>query len=178
VHGAVSGGGDELRPVPAGVGDIFAAGYGEVGNDVPVLFATSQAARVDGGWEATGHKIFGSMSPLWTWLGIHVMDTSDPAAPQVIDAFVHRDSPRYHIEETWDTLGMRATMSNDTIFDRTLVPDQQVVAICPAGFAGAGSFHVALFAWACSAPATCTSASPSGSTTRRSPGCTSARRWR
>jgi alkylation response protein AidB-like acyl-CoA dehydrogenase len=129
-------------------GDIFAAGHGEVGNDVPVLFATSQAERVRGGWEVTGHKIFGSLSPVWTWLGIHAMDSSDPAAPQVIHGFVHRDSPRYRIEETWDTLGMRATMSNDTIFEKTFVPDEQVVVICPAGFAGAGPFHVALFAWA------------------------------
>ncbi|HYZ99576.1 MAG TPA: acyl-CoA dehydrogenase family protein [Acidimicrobiales bacterium] len=132
----------------AAEGDIFAAGHGEVGNDVPLLFATSQAERVDGGWEITGHKIFGSLSPVWTWLGIHAMDTSDPDAPQVIHAFVHRDSPRYHIKETWDTLGMRATMSNDTIFDKAFVPDEQVVVTCPAGFAGAGPFHVALFAWA------------------------------
>ena len=35
-----------------------------------------------GGWEITGHKIFGSLSPVWTYLGVHAMDTSDPANPQ------------------------------------------------------------------------------------------------
>ena len=76
------------------------------------------------------------------------MDVSDPANPQVVHAFLHRDAPNYRIEETWDTLGMRATMSNDTILDRTFVPDEATTIVSPAGFAGAGLFHVALFAWA------------------------------
>jgi alkylation response protein AidB-like acyl-CoA dehydrogenase len=129
-------------------GDILAAGHGEAGNDVPVLLSSAQAVRVDGGWEITGHKIFGSLSPVWDYLGVHAMDTTDAAAPQVVHAFLHRSSPHYRIDETWDALGMRATASNDTILDRTFIADDQVVLVCPAGFAGAGPFHGALFAWA------------------------------
>ena len=132
----------------AAEGHIFAAGHGESGNDIPVLLSSSSAERVDGGWEFTGHKIFGSLSPVWTYLGIHGMDTSDPANPQVVHGFLHRDAPGYRIEETWDTLGMRATTSNDTILDRAFVPDEAIIMVCPAGFAGAGMYHVALFAWA------------------------------
>jgi alkylation response protein AidB-like acyl-CoA dehydrogenase len=132
----------------AAEGHVFAAGHGEAGNDIPVLLSSTKAERVDGGWEFTGHKIFGSLSPVWTYLGIHGMDTSDPSAPKVVHAFLHRDTPRYRIEETWDVLGMRATMSNDTILDRTFVPDEATILVCPAGFAGAGMFQVALFAWA------------------------------
>ena len=129
-------------------GHVFAAGHGESGNDVPVLLSSSSAVRVDGGWEITGHKIFGSLSPVWTYLGVHAMDTSDPENPKVVHAFVDRNSPNYRIDETWDTLGMRATTSNDTILERTFVPDEATILVCPAGFAGAGLFHVALFAWA------------------------------
>ena len=129
-------------------GDIFAAGHGEAGNDVPVMLSSSQAVRVEGGWELTGHKIFGSLSPVWDYLGVHAMDTSDPANPQVVHGYLHRSSPHYRIDETWDTLGMRATASNDTILDRTFIPDSQIALVCPAGFAGAGPFHLALFAWA------------------------------
>ena len=132
----------------AAEGHVFAAGHGEAGNDIPVFLSSSKAERVDGGWEITGHKIFGSLSPVWTYLGVHAMDTSDPASPQIVHAFIHRDSPNYRIEETWDTLGMRATTSNDTILERTFVPDEATALVCPAGFAGAGPFHVALFAWA------------------------------
>ena len=129
-------------------GAVFAAGHGEAGNDLPVLLSSSTAQRVDGGWEFTGHKIFGSLSPVWSFLGVHAMDTSDPANPQIVHAFLNRDASNYRIEETWDTLGMRATMSNDTILDRTFIPDEAVILVCPAGFAGAGMFQVALFAWA------------------------------
>jgi alkylation response protein AidB-like acyl-CoA dehydrogenase len=132
----------------AAAGDVLAAGHGESGNDVPLLLSSAQAARADGGWEITGHKIFGSLSPVWDYLGVHAMDASDPLNPQVVHGFLHRSSPRYRIDETWDALGMRATASNDTILDRTFIPDDQVALVCSAGFAGAGSFHVALFAWA------------------------------
>ena len=132
----------------AAEGHVLAAGHGEAGNDLPLLLSSSSAARVDGGWEITGHKIFGSLSPVWSYLGVHAMDASDPANPQIVHAFVHRDSPRYRIEETWDTLGMRATQSHDTILDRTFVPDAATVKVCPAGFAGADMYQVALFAWA------------------------------
>jgi len=52
----------------AAEGEIFAAGHAEAGNDVPVMLSTSNAERVDGGWEISGHKIFGSLSPVWTYL--------------------------------------------------------------------------------------------------------------
>jgi alkylation response protein AidB-like acyl-CoA dehydrogenase len=131
----------------AAEGHVLAAGHGEAGNDLPLLLSSSSAERVDGGWEITGHKIFGSLSPVWTFLGVHGMDASDPVNPQIVHAFVHRDSPRYRIDETWDTLGMRATQSHDTILDRTFVPDAATIKVCPAGFAGADMYQVALFAW-------------------------------
>lgn len=129
-------------------GAIFAAGHGEAGNDIPVMLSSSNAARVAGGWEISGHKIFGSLSPVWTHLGVHAMDTSDAANPKVVHGFVRRDNPGCRIEETWDTLGMRATTSHDTILDRVFVPDEAIMLVCPAGFAGAGMFQVAMFAWA------------------------------
>lgn len=140
-------GGDWILAAAAD-GQVLAAGHGETGNDVPVLLSSAKAERVDGGWEITAHKIFGSLTPVWTYLGVHAMDTSDPATPQIVHGFLHRDAPRYHIEETWDVLGMRATASHDTILDRAFIPDEHVAMVCPAGFAGAGPFHVALFAWA------------------------------
>jgi alkylation response protein AidB-like acyl-CoA dehydrogenase len=76
------------------------------------------------------------------------MDTSDPANPIVVHGFLPRDAAGYRIEDTWDVLGMRATASNDTVLERAIVPDDAVTLTCAAGFAGAGLYHVALFAWA------------------------------
>jgi alkylation response protein AidB-like acyl-CoA dehydrogenase len=128
-------------------GKIFAAGHGEVGNDLPLFLSSSSAKRVDGGWEITGHKIFGSLSPVWDYLGFHAMDTSDPNAPRIVHAFLPRDTPGYRIEDTWDTLGMRATASQDTVLDGVFVPDEYTPLVCPPGFAGAGLFQLGIFAW-------------------------------
>ena len=129
-------------------GEIFAALHGEAGNDVPVLLSSSSAERVDGGWSITGHKIFGSLTPVWTYGGFHAMDTSHPDGPMIVHGFLPRDSRGLEIVDTWDTLGMRATQSQDTLLDAVFCPDELVSLVCPAGFAGAGLFHVALFAWA------------------------------
>jgi alkylation response protein AidB-like acyl-CoA dehydrogenase len=132
----------------AASGDVFAAGHGETGNDVPLFLSSAQARRGDGGWVISGHKIFGSLSPVWTFLGVHAMDTSDPSDPKVVHAFVPRDAAGLRIEETWDVLGMRATQSQDTILENVFVPDEYVPLVCPAGLKGAGLFHLGIFAWA------------------------------
>jgi alkylation response protein AidB-like acyl-CoA dehydrogenase len=132
----------------AAEGDVFCALHGEAGNDLPLLLSSSSAERVDGGWSITGHKIFGSLSPVWTYGGFHAMDTSNPDAPQIVHGFLPRSSDGYQIIDTWDTLGMRATQSQDTILDGAFVPDELCPVVCPVGFAGAGPFHLSIFAWA------------------------------
>ena len=129
-------------------GAVFAAGHAESGNDVPVLLSTTRAEKVDGGYRFTGRKAFGSLTPVWTYLGIHGMDTSNPAAPRIVHAFMPRDTPGYAIKETWDTLGMRATRSDDTILDGAFVPDRYIQRVVPAGAAGIDGFVLGIFAWA------------------------------
>ena len=129
-------------------GEVFAAGHGEAGNDLPVLLLTARAERADGGYKFHAHKIFGSLTPVWTRLGLHALDTSDPENPKVVHAFLPRDTSGYHVEETWDTLGMRATRSDDTVIEGAFIPDSYVARVVPAGFAGADAFVLGIFAWA------------------------------
>ncbi|MGH7448835.1 MAG: acyl-CoA dehydrogenase family protein [Longimicrobiales bacterium] len=129
-------------------GAVFAAGHAESGNDIPVLLSTTRAERVEGGYRFTGRKSFGSLTPVWTYLGIHGMDVSDPAAPKIVHAFLPRDTPGYTIKETWDTMGMRATRSDDTLLEGTFVPDRYVARVVPAGAAGIDAFVLGVFAWA------------------------------
>ncbi len=129
-------------------GEVMCALHGEAGNEVPLLLAVATAERVDGGWRISGHKIFGSLTPVWTLGGFHAMDSSDPANPQIVHGFVPRQTEGVEIVETWDTLGMRATQSQDTVLQKAFVPDELVAVVCPAGFAGAGPFHLSIFAWA------------------------------
>ncbi len=129
-------------------GAVFAAGHAESGNDIPVLLSTTKAERVEGGYRFTGQKSFGSLSPVWTYLGLHGLDTSDPKAPKVVHAFMPRDTKGYTIKETWDVMGMRATRSDDTILDGAFVPDKYIGRIVPAGAAGVDGFVLGVFAWA------------------------------
>jgi alkylation response protein AidB-like acyl-CoA dehydrogenase len=132
----------------AASGEVFAAGHGEAGNDFPVMLSTARAERADGGYRFYGHKIFGSLTPVWTRLGIHAMDTSDPAQPRIVHAFLPRDTEDYRIVPTWDVLGMRATRSDDTILEGAFVPDRYIPRVVPAGLAGADMFVLGIFAWA------------------------------
>jgi alkylation response protein AidB-like acyl-CoA dehydrogenase len=132
----------------AAAGEVFAAGHAETGNDIPVLLSTTKAERVSGGYRFTGRKSFGSLTPVWTRLGIHGMDTSDPSSPKIVHAFVPRGTPGVSIRETWDVLGMRATRSDDTILEEVVVPDKYVARVLPAGAAGMDHFVLGIFAWA------------------------------
>ena len=123
-------------------GEVFAAGHAESGNDLPLFLSTSTATRVDGGYKISGHKMFGSLTPVWTRLGLHAM-TADG---KIVHAFMPRDSKGYEIKETWDTLGMRATRSDDTILKDVFVPDRYIARILPAGTAD--QFVLSVFAWA------------------------------
>lgn len=129
-------------------GKVFAAGHSESGNDLPLLLSTTNAEKVDGGYRFTGHKNFGSLSPVWAYLGIHAMDTSDPSAPKIVHAFMPRDTQGYQIKEVWDTMGMRATQSQDTVLEGAFVPDKYIARVVPAGAAGIDMFVLGIFAWA------------------------------
>jgi len=128
-------------------GHVFAAAHGEAGNDVGLFGSTAEATRVDGGWLLTGRKIFSSLSPVWTYLGFHATDVTDPAQPAVLHGFLPRDAAGYRIEETWDALGMRGTASHDTVLESAFVPEELVPVVSLPGAAGADLFHVSLFAW-------------------------------
>jgi alkylation response protein AidB-like acyl-CoA dehydrogenase len=132
----------------AASGEVYAAGHAEPGNDFPVLLSTSRAERADGGYRLFGHKSFGSLTPVWTFLGVHALDNSDPQSPKVVHAFLPRGADGYTIKHTWDTLGMRATSSDDTILDGAFVPDRYVARVVPAGASGVDPFVLAIFAWA------------------------------
>jgi alkylation response protein AidB-like acyl-CoA dehydrogenase len=133
----------------AGKGEVFAAGHAESGNDHPSLYSTTKAEKVDGGYVFTGRKSFGSLSPVWTYLGLHGQDNSDPENPKVVHAFMPRNTENYEIKKTWDNvLGLRATRSDDTILNGVFIPDKYIARVVPTGFAGIDGFVLGIFAWA------------------------------
>ena len=127
-------------------GEVFAAGHSERGNDLPLLLSTAKAEKVAGGFKFTGHKMFGSLAPVWTRYGMHGLWADAEGGPRIVHGFLPRDAKGYKIVETWDTLGMRATRSDDVVLDGAVVPDKYIARILPAG--GVDMFVLAVFAWA------------------------------
>jgi Acyl-CoA dehydrogenases len=120
---------DTLRFVQEGAaaGEVFAFGISEAGNDL-VLFGSDTAATPtgDGGYSFTGTKIFTSLGPVWTQLGLHGLDTSDPENPALVYAFVPRTGA-VMTRDDWDTVGMRGTQSRTTELHGAVAPADRVV---------------------------------------------------
>ena len=123
---------DDLRFVQEGAaaGEVFAFGISEAGNDL-VLFGsgTDASPSGDGGYAFTGTKIFTSLAPVWTQLGLHGLDTSSADAPKMVYAFVPRSEEaagRVVTRDDWDTLGMRGTQSRTTELHGALAPAGRV----------------------------------------------------
>lgn len=120
---------DSLRFVQEGAasGEVFAFGISEAGNDL-VLFGsdTDAAPTGDGGYAFTGTKIFTSLAPVWTQLGLHGLDTTSPDAPQMVYAFIPR-TDAVTTRDDWDTVGMRGTQSRTTELRGAVAPADRVV---------------------------------------------------
>ena len=113
-----------------------------------ILMSITKAEKVPGGYRFTGRKSFGSLSP-----GVdearparhgHERPGEPEGRPRISDA----RQRRFTIKETWDTLGMRATRSDDTVLEGATIPDKYIARIVPAGFTGADNFVLGIFAWA------------------------------
>jgi len=119
----------------AAAGEIFAFGNSEAGND-SVLFDSRTVAEPTsgGGYTFTGTKIFTSLSPAWTRLGIFGKDPSGRDGDgELVHGFITRQTPGYRILDDWDTLGMRASQSNTTVLEGVEVPADRIFRKLPVG---------------------------------------------
>ncbi|MDA0822612.1 MAG: acyl-CoA/acyl-ACP dehydrogenase [Proteobacteria bacterium] len=83
-----------------------------------------QATRVDGGYRLNGKKAFTSMFAAadCALICVHPAHVENPES--VIMVVVPTDAPGVVIERVWDTLGMRATQSDNVEFKDCFVPDE------------------------------------------------------
>jgi alkylation response protein AidB-like acyl-CoA dehydrogenase len=112
----------------AAAGELFAFGNSEQGNDLVLWDSTTVVEPVETGYSFTGTKIFTSLSPAWTRLGIF-----GKHGDQLVHGFITRDTPGWHSLDDWDTLGMRATQSHTTVLEGAVVPTSRVARILPVG---------------------------------------------
>ena len=119
----------------AGHGELFAFGISEAGNDSVLFDALTVAEPLGGGsYRFTGRKIFTSLSPAWTRLGVSGKDqNANGGAGALVFGFVHREAQGYSILDDWDAVGMRASQSNTTVLDGTVVPAERIFRTLPVG---------------------------------------------
>jgi alkylation response protein AidB-like acyl-CoA dehydrogenase len=95
-----------------------------------LLYATracgTQARRVPGGYTLTGTKAFATMVEAADYAVIyaHPEEVAEPAAAVPVLIPVH--APGMRIDPVWDTLGMRATRSDNVILEDCFVPEAMV----------------------------------------------------
>ncbi|MFF2031534.1 acyl-CoA dehydrogenase family protein [Arthrobacter sp. NPDC058192] len=116
-------------------GEVFAFGNSEAGNDSVLFDSRTEAVPLPGGgYSFTGRKIFTSLSPAWTRLGIFGKDaTAADGEGELVHGFITRETPGYTILPDWDTLGMRASQSNTTVLDGAVVPGERIFRKLPVG---------------------------------------------
>jgi alkylation response protein AidB-like acyl-CoA dehydrogenase len=100
----------------------------------PILMDSStQAERVDGGYRVSGKKIFGTENQVVTEFSTRARYDDPEDGPQVIFFRLARDADGIRFKDTWDTLGMRATRSDDFELEDVFVPDEAVFHRYPVG---------------------------------------------
>jgi alkylation response protein AidB-like acyl-CoA dehydrogenase len=99
----------------------------------------------DRGWRLTGRKTYSTGIPRLRWLAVWAR-TDDPE-PLVGTFLVDTTVARFRVEQTWDHLGMRATRSDDVVFEDTEIPLPHAVAVAPAGSPAAEARDPWFLAW-------------------------------
>ena len=111
---------------------VYASMSAEPGD--PILMTSSTVAeRVDGGYRVTGKKIFGTESAVCTEFSTRARYDDPERGPQVLFFRLPRDAEGMRMKETWDTMGMRATLSDDFELENVFVPDEAVFHSYPVG---------------------------------------------
>ncbi|MBB3111362.1 alkylation response protein AidB-like acyl-CoA dehydrogenase [Paenibacillus phyllosphaerae] len=81
------------------------------------------AKRVAGGWRINGRKSYSTLSPILAFFTVSAaIEDSDN-----VGLFFVRQGNGVRIEETWNSLGMRATGSHDVVLEDVFVPDEDTI---------------------------------------------------
>lgn len=95
--------------------------------------SNGQARRVDGGYRLSARKAPASGCEVGTVLVTSIRWDDAPDGPQVLHCSIPFAAEGVTIEQTWDTLGMRATGSHTVVLDDVFVPDGAISLSRPAG---------------------------------------------
>lgn len=97
------------------------------------IWPSATAVKENGGYRVTGRKVFCSQAPVANVLAT-MAAYDDPEEGKVVFLMgIPMSSPGVQILDTWDTLGMRATASQDVQLTDVAVAETQIIARRPWG---------------------------------------------
>ncbi len=107
---------------------VFAAALTEPNVGFHPGSLTSSYKKVDGGFMLNGKKSFVSLAGHADYYVVAAVPEKQPEGdfPQVSWLVVSKDDPGITIEEMWDTLGMRGTVSNNMYLKDVFVPRERL----------------------------------------------------
>lgn len=94
---------------------------------------SGRAEKVEGGYRVTARKVFTSGAEAGNILMTGAVHESEDGSRSVIHFGVPMKAAEVRIEQTWRTLGMRGTASNDVVIENLFVPDASVAFTRTAG---------------------------------------------
>jgi len=109
-------------------GKVFAASLTEPGAGFHPKSLTTTYERVDGGFKINGKKSFVSLSENADYYVVAAVaeETLGSGDPKISWLVVADGDPGVRFERIWDTLGMRATVSNNMYLEDVFVPKERL----------------------------------------------------
>ena len=91
---------------------VYASMTAERGHSI-LMTSNTVATPVEGGYRVTGDKIFGTESAICTHFSSMARVDDPDGGSRVIIFRLARPVEGMEVKDTWDTMGMRGTLSND-----------------------------------------------------------------
>jgi alkylation response protein AidB-like acyl-CoA dehydrogenase len=126
---------------------VWASVTSEPGLRNDLTDSKTAAVKVDGGFRLSGRKSYATNTAVATHCSTTARWADAPGGPRLLLCRIALDAPGVSIEQTWDTMGMRGTQSNDVHYDDVFVPDEDVVHSLPVGHLDARVFET-VWSWA------------------------------
>ncbi|RZQ65335.1 acyl-CoA dehydrogenase family protein [Amycolatopsis suaedae] len=126
---------------------VWASITSEIGMRNDLTDALTKATKVPGGFTLTGRKSFATNSAVATHCSTTARHEDAEGGPRLLLCQIALDQPGVTLHQTWDTLGMRGTQSNDIELAEVFVPDDAVVHSLPVKHLDARVLET-VWAWA------------------------------
>jgi alkylation response protein AidB-like acyl-CoA dehydrogenase len=96
------------------------------------LHPLTEATATEDGWRIDGRKMFVTLSPLATHVGMNLR-MRDDVGDHLVTTLLPMNTPGVIPQNDWDALGMRASGSQSVVFDNVRVPRTGIRKLGPWG---------------------------------------------